>query len=152
MKRSYTILTIAAVLFVVSWLTPVVRGGTTLAQGGLPGWEAMRLGLSPIWSYEGLGGWAGLGGLIGVVSALTNVWFLAAFAILLRGVSKGGRTGFWIIVVATAVNGLWFVLADKRGGLYAGYYLWLLAFVTLSVAARSRFTQMGPAPVFLDGR
>ena len=38
-------------------LTPsprMVKGGPTLADGVLPGWEACRLALSPIWPYEGV--------------------------------------------------------------------------------------------------
>ncbi len=32
----------------ISWLLPVVKDGTTLAKGGVPGWEAFRIALSPI--------------------------------------------------------------------------------------------------------
>ena len=137
MKRTTILLAVAAFLYVLSWLLPVADGGTTLSDGGLPGWEAFRLALSPIWSYEGLAGDSWWSDSLSVLSALTNIGFVASAAILASWPQRFRRGTFWSLVLATIVNTLWFVLSDERSDLRIGYYLWLSSFIVLAVAARS---------------
>ena len=47
MKRSAPF-RILALLYVIAWFLPVEKDGTTLADGGLPGWEAFRVALAPL--------------------------------------------------------------------------------------------------------
>ncbi len=145
MKRATILLAIAAFLYVLSWLMPVVDGGTTLSDGGLPGWEAFRVALAPIWSYEGLAGDKWWSDLLSVLSALTNIAFLAATAVLASWPQRFRRGIFWSLVSATIINALWFVLSAERGDLSIGYYLWLSSFIVLAVAARSVPADAGPA-------
>ena len=137
MKRTTILLAVAAFLYVLSWLLPVADGGTTLSDGGLPGWEAFRLALSPIWSYEGLAGDSWWSDSLSVLSALTNIGFLAAVAALAFWLQRLSRGVFGGLVLATIINALWFVLSDDRGDLRIGYYLWLSSFIVLAAAARS---------------
>ena len=146
MKRATIVLAVATFIYVLSWLMPVVDGGTTLRDGGVPGWEAFRVALSPIWSYEGLAGddsW--FSDLISVLSGLTNIGFLASVAVLAFWPQRFTRAIFCGLVLATIINALWFVLSDERGDLRIGYYLWLGSFIVLAMAARSIPARTGPS-------
>ena len=136
MKRTPTLLAVGAFLYVLAWLLPIANGGTSLSDGGLPGWEVFRLALSPIWPYEGLAGDNWSSDSLSVLSALTNVGFLASVAILAFSRQRFRRWTFWFLVTATIVNSLWFVLSDQRSDLRIGYYLWLGSFIVLAVTAR----------------
>ncbi len=142
MKRMTIVATLAAFVYVLSWLMPVFAGGTTLAKGSVPGWEALRYALSPIWEYQGLSGRAeNFNALISVISGLSNLWFVVALAALLLR-RRGYHPGiFWGLALSVLVNVLWFVLANERGDLRIGYYLWLGSFVVLAVAARFRWAE-----------
>jgi len=144
MKPATIALTVATFLYVLSWLMPVVDGGTTLPDG-LPGWEAFRLALSPIWSYEGLAGDNWWSDLLSVLSALTNIAFLAAAAVLTSWPQRFRRGIFWSLMSAAIINALWLVLSAERGDLRIGYYLWLSSFIVLAVVARSNPAGAGPA-------
>ena len=135
MKRSTVLLNVAAVLYLVAWLSPVAEGGTTLAKGGLPGWEALRVALSPIWDRSG--GDALWRSALSILSALTNGWFLYTLAALGGRVSASERVLFWGSVAAVVINAQWFVLSDPRSDLFIGYYLWLASFAALAAAAHS---------------
>lgn len=137
MKRTTVVLWSGAVLYLLSWLLPVVDGGTTLARGGVPGWEAFRVALSPFWPYQGSGSERGVMDLVGALSALTNLWFIFAFAVLAAGRERFRRAALTGLVVSTLTNAHWFVLADDRAGFRIGYFAWFGAFVLLAVAAHS---------------
>ena len=133
MKRNQILFIAGWALFVISFFVPVVRDGTTLAKGGIPGWEAMSLTLG------------GRGGSWGIVSGLTNLLMLGTVIVLRREI-RGIVFGFAVLViVATLLNGYWFFAVDSRGDLLLGYYLWWTSFAVLSVAffilARSLMTQ-----------
>jgi hypothetical protein len=144
MKRTTLLLATAALIYMVSWFVPVVEGGATLARGGLPGWEAFRVALSPIWSYEGFpGGDSWFSDLASVLSGLTNPWFLASLAVLAFWSPRFTREVFWGLALATLINTLWFVVPSERGDLRIGYYLWLGSFIVLAAAARSILLSAG---------
>jgi hypothetical protein len=137
MKRNTVVLWTGVVLYLMAWLLPVADGGTTLAQGGVPGWEAFRLALSPFWPYQGSGGGRGVLDLLGAVSALTNVWLIWATVVLAARRERFRRVALWGLALSVPLNAIWFVFIDDRAGLRAGYYAWLGAFVVLAVAAYS---------------
>jgi hypothetical protein len=145
MKRTTRLVAVAAFLYVLSWLMPVVVGGITLFDGGLPGWEAFRLALAPIWPYEGLTGDGWWSDSLSVLSALTNIGFVISAAMLAAWPQRFQRGIFWFLVLASIVNALWFVLSDERGHLRIGYYLWLSSFIALAVAARPWSADAGPS-------
>ena len=134
MKRNQILFIAGWALFVISFFAPVVRDGTTLAKGGIPGWEAMSLALG------------GRGGSWGIVSGLTNLLMLGTVIVLRREI-RGIVFGFAVLViVATLLNGYWFFAVDSRGDLLLGYYLWWTSFAVLSVGlfllARSLMTSL----------
>ena len=124
-------------MYVLSWLLPVGDGGATLWNGGVPGWQAFRLALAPIWSYQGLSGDSWAPDSLSVLSGLTNIGFLASVAVLAFWPQRYTRAIFRGLVLATIINALWFVLSAERGDLRIGYYLWLGSFMVLAEAARS---------------
>jgi hypothetical protein len=131
MKRSTQLFVLACALFSVAWFVPVVDGGTTLAKGELPGWEAVKAALSPLWDPTARDSWTSI---LAVLSGASNIWFVAAVAARsgrLRLSSHVVRRG---TIVAALINAHW--LASFRG-LRAGYYLWFVAFVLLAVASAS---------------
>lgn len=136
MKPTTIALASAALLYVVSWFVPVVNEGATLAEGAVPGWEAFRTALSPIWPYQGLKGDSTLSGVIGVVSALTNFWFVLSSVVLALLPLRSKRGVFWGLVLAALVNATWLLLIEDRGDVRIGYYLWLGSFFALAAAAR----------------
>jgi hypothetical protein len=127
---------IATLLFVVAWLTPVHEYGTTLAQGGLPGWEAFRVALAPLWHLPDFETTNWYWSIITVVSALTNLLFVAALAHMVWRPGTYGRAVCWVLVAATAINTSWFVFGDDRGDLRLGYFLWVASFALLALSAR----------------
>lgn len=88
MKRSTLIVAIAAIIFLIAWFIPVVKDGTSLAKGGVPGWEAFRVALSPVWSYQGWEGGNWFLKLISIISGLTNLWFVLTLTALVLGLHK----------------------------------------------------------------
>lgn len=138
MQRATVFLAVAGFMYVVAWFLPVVDGGTTLAKGGLPGWEALRLALWPIWNRDaGIESW---GALIGVLSGLTNGWFLASVLALTVWPVKSKRLLVWGSLLAALINAQWFALSDAadRADFRIGYYVWLASFAVLACAAHSK--------------
>jgi hypothetical protein len=136
MKRTTVVLAIPALVYALSWFVPVYDGGITVGEGGLPGWEAFNFALAPIWSNHGdtiewlLSVWMAL-------SALTNVWFLVALAILVLWPHRTKRGVFWGLVFAALLNTLWLLFfGDDLDELRMGYYLWLSSYLLLAAAAR----------------
>lgn len=110
-------------------------GSSFMAQGTdfTPGWEAFLFALL---------GW---GGILGIVSALTNLLMLAtAFH------GRWSPRARWPVVVlaaATVLNlwyWLWWVAADGESVLQVGYYVWVASFACATTAfwlrARERAT------------
>ena len=139
MKRTTVVLWSGVVLYLLSWCLPVIDGGTSLARGGLPGWEAFRFALSPIWPFQGSGGATGILDALGAVSALTNGGFVLAVAALAAGHVRLRRVASWGLIASAGVNAMWFLMADARGELRVGYYAWWGAFIVLAGAAFLRW-------------
>ncbi len=111
------------IMFVVAFLLPVYNTGWGLfgkidSFDGLRGFEAFSLGIT------------GELGLIGIISALTNV----VMAITLWQVSRRDRAGVFmlagILSAAAFLNLYW--LVDGVGGLRLGYFMWLASFASVS--------------------
>jgi hypothetical protein len=133
---------IATAVYGLAWFLPVVSGSTGLEQGGVPGWEALRMALAPVFPIDGFGGDQGFLAMIGVLSGLSNLWFVASFVVLALFPRGPRRVMFWGLVLATLVNTVWLWGAGGVGYLRAGYYLWLLSFVGLAAAARRAPTEL----------
>lgn len=128
---------LGALVHAAAWLFPVHRYGVRLGAGGVPGWEALRLALSPIWQLEGVQADSALGAVVATVSGLTNLLVPVAIVALLRVPRRARilRLLGWLLLGATALNSTWFVLGADRWELRIGYYLWVTSFLILGIAA-----------------
>jgi hypothetical protein len=118
----------AVAAFVAGWLLPVA--------GGRAGWEAFRVGLSPVWPYASVRFGAWYDGALAVASGLTNIVFvLAVFDVLVTRRVRGSVVAV-VLLACAAVDLQWLVRAgDQAGRLQIGYYVWLAAFLLLALAA-----------------
>jgi len=104
----------------------------------VPGWMAFRYALAPLVPYLDAGNVAWEDAIPQVLSALTNVVFMALFALW---VSKQTlRPGLFVRVALACflLNLYWFVKAAREDGvkdLLVGYYAWMAAFALLLAAA-----------------
>lgn len=120
---------LAAACFVAGWFLP--------AAAGVPGWMAFRYAFSPVWPYGSSEPQGGEDAVPQVLSALTNVAFVALCARLVLG--KVQRPGLYLrVAIACFVLDLyWFVRMLRDGSahdLLVGYYAWLSAFALLVIA------------------
>jgi hypothetical protein len=132
MTRRAVLLAIV-LIYVVAWFSPVAVGGTTLAKGGLPGWEAFRLALSPLWDPNASDSW--WESVLSVLSAITNVWFVFVLATLWRSSAAPRRALAWGSLAAAMLNTHWLILYKPRSELRVGYYFWWISSVALAAAA-----------------
>lgn len=131
MKASRAVIGIAWLLYAASWFFQVVKDGTTLSHGTLPGWEAFHTALL-LDGFEG----SRIEGIIWVLSALTNFLMIASPIILLSRLDKLKRLLPWLLVLATILNTQWLILSGmKLAEFRAGYYLWWASFLLLAVAS-----------------
>jgi hypothetical protein len=141
MDRRRRIWLVAVVIFAGAWFLQVHKDGTSLSQGGVPGWQAFRLAMSPVWAYDGESGGdeTTVAKILTVASGSTNFVFLAAMALLWRRPSASVRLGIGLVLIAGfAFNWYWFFggagIESMRAGLRAGYYAWVTSFLVLLFA------------------
>lgn len=126
----------AVIANVLGWLLP--------AFSDERGWAAFVFALSPLWDYrhfqnEGLGLLAFI-----VLSALTNVLFVVLAAALALGASRRAKAVLYAAAAATLLNLYWqILLEDDRGRLQSGYFVWVVSFALLALAA---FFELRSAP------
>jgi hypothetical protein len=133
MRRARLAFVLACLIFLVAWFLPVVDGGTSLRNGGLPGWEALWFALSPIWDRgTGMTWWQQV---LSVLSGLTNGWLVLSVTMLLRRRVGARRLLVAGLGVAALINAMWLVLFGGFGDLRIGYYLWTISFALLAAAA-----------------
>jgi hypothetical protein len=136
MNRKMLLLLAAGGPFLLSWTLPVIDAG-----GVYTGWEAFRFALSPIWPYDtfNLSDDLSFGEMLSVTlmvaSGLTNIVFVLVWGehVLLRRHASRRRV-VWALAAATVLNCYWFLWE----GLMAGYYVWLVSFPVLALAAWQR--------------
>jgi hypothetical protein len=136
---------LGALAYVCAWLLPVHKYGTSLSSGGVPGWEALRVALSPIWPFGDFQAESAFGSAISTLSGLTNLLVPISIVAIARR-STGSltlRLIGWLLLGAGAINSTWFALGADRAELRIGYYLWVASFLMLSVAALRRRTDTG---------
>jgi hypothetical protein len=126
----------ASIAFVVSWFLPVIKNGWTFPKG-LPGWQAMRAVLDPLWDHDKLRDRPWFSAL-SIASGLTNLVMIAALARLhLTRLASANRWKHWV-VLAAAINASWMGFDWRDDDLRIGYYLWLLSFLLLAIAVWAR--------------
>jgi hypothetical protein len=128
-RRRVVLLTVAACAFILGWVLPVIDE--------YRGWQAFRVALSPLWPYENfkIDGWHNA--ILTPASGLTNLLFALAFAELALRRKLNPRAIAWLLVGATLLNMYWLVLAGEAiTDIAIGYYVWLVSFPLLALAAR----------------
>jgi hypothetical protein len=118
----------AVVANVLGWVLP--------AFSEERGFEAFVFALSPLWDYrhfqnEGLGLLAFI-----VLSALTNVLFIALAVVLAFGPARRAKPVLWAAAGATLLNSYWPILLEaERARLGNGFFIWVSSFALLALAA-----------------
>jgi hypothetical protein len=137
MRRAHLLIFGAWLIFAAAWLLPVVSDGGTFPST-LPGWQAFRTALSPVWPYEGAQ-FTGIGAVAAVLSAVTTILFIVVFMagsrwIVWRGSRSVRRVSAWVAVGAFALDAHWyFFYGMNQSGLMVGYFLWWFSFLVMAM-------------------
>jgi len=133
MARPNGLVRLAWLVHAVAWLVQVHKHGDRLPEG-LPGWQAFRIAMSPLWPYyEGGGSWdPWYGALLAVTSGMTNIVMVASVPIGFWGTPRQRMVLAWLSLVAVVVNAQWVIDKDWTE-LRAGYYLWWMSFLVIAV-------------------
>ena len=128
----------AGLMYVIAWFVPVHAALGHLPDA-IPGAEAVRAALIPIWPDEGISFEGGrLLGALFVASAFTNVLALVlALAVWSRSRVEVTQAG-WACLVAGLINAHWVLGLEgsvEVADLQAGYFLWWLSFVVAAAGA-----------------
>lgn len=119
----------AALLWLASWLLPVVPD--------VNGWQAFRYALSTLWPYRGHESSELDDAAPHVLSAATNVVFIILAAHVELGRVTRPGTFLRVAIACVMLNLYWLVQLAREGSagaLQAGYYAWLAAFALLVVS------------------
>src|SRR5512139_2456694 len=101
--RGNTGLTGAAwVTHALAWFLPVHKYGVRLPHG-IPGWQAFRIAVSPLWPYEGSESGPWYGAALTTSGGLTNLVLLASLPILLTGSGRASRALGWAALAASII-------------------------------------------------
>ena len=131
MKTWHKLVALGWGLFAISFFLPVATDGTTIADGQIPGWEALTAALQ------------GHVGIFGIVSGLTNLVMLFTPAVIWIRQRNLALILIGLVAMSALLNSWWFVGGDARGDLMLGYYMWWLSFAVvafgLGLLIRERF-------------
>lgn len=129
MKSSKLLITIGYLMYSISYFVQVHVDGHTIADGTLPGLEAILIALAPMFErgYD-----VSLLGVISVLSALTNFLVISSPFVFLRGSARLSQGLGLALLLATAINSFWCVLYQVTD-LRIGYFLWSLSFLMLAI-------------------
>jgi hypothetical protein len=130
MLRQRVVLALAVLANALGWVLPVIDK--------YRGWQAFRVALSPLWPYERFHIDDAKLEILSVASAATNVLFavVAVWLAFGRGAGPRARIALWAAAAATLLNLHWPIsMGDSAPGLRAGYFVWVVSFALLTLAA-----------------
>ncbi len=130
----------AVVANVLGWVLPVIDDDSRVYRG----FHAFRVALSPIWPYEQFRMPYGYLVWLSVASAFTNLLFVAMALYLWPRLTRaaGSRFAVFVLGAAALLNLHWtFTMEDNAADLAIGYYVWVLSFVLLLLAAHPAFAR-----------
>jgi len=134
--KQYPLVIAGAAVWAVAWFMPVIVGEPTLLDGRIPGWQAFRQSLNPIWPYlhpnAGDLTWFDV---LGVASGLTNFVFIGA--LLMTGAARPAAPWWKVLLGCGLLNTFWLFMDGAAADLRIGYYLWVSSYFLLSVAYRA---------------
>lgn len=131
MNFQKAILWLSGALYLQSMVLPVLDS--------TPGWEAFRMSMRVLLDLQDFP--TSLFNPFGFLlraSGVGNILFFTALFMLLRFADRILRGTMTTLAVCTLLNGQWMVFMSKSSGLKLGYYMWLGAFLLLTVAAFMR--------------
>ncbi len=125
-------------MYVIAWFVPVHAALGHLPDA-IPGAEAVRAALIPIWPDEGISFEASrfLSALY-IASAFTNVLALVLALAVWSGKRAEVTQAGWACLVAGLINAHWVLGLEgsvDASDLRAGYFLWWLSFVVAAAGA-----------------
>jgi hypothetical protein len=133
--RRYRIVVLAWALQVLAWFLTVIKDGVTFPHG-LPGWEALRVALNPIWPTGDMSVEKWYLSVLTSASGLTNLVMVGSLWVMLRPSRAASRAFAWAATIAFLINASWYVFlfGEDRVNLRVGYFLWWLSFGLLAGA------------------
>lgn len=133
MKRARLLIFGAWLIFAAAWFLPVTNDGARFPDG-LPGWEAFRAALSPVWPYIS-SPFTGIGAVAAVLSAVTTILFIVGSPLVWwRGSRSVRRVSAWVAVGAFVLDAHWYFFYGRgQSGLMIGYFVWWVSFLVMAV-------------------
>jgi hypothetical protein len=122
---------LAVTTYAVAWFVPVIEHGTTLAEGGLPGFQALLVSLSPLFERPAEGRM--IVAMLAVASGLGNAVFVTGAIVAARPRAPRRLALLVALAITALVNSVW-LFEGGFDDLRAGYYLWLSSYPMLFVA------------------
>jgi hypothetical protein len=124
---------VVCAVYITSWFVPVARYGGTLSTGTVPGWQALGVSLSPLWSqgFPLKNEWY-LSALM-IFSGFSNLLIVAVMGLLLFDIRFASKWLKSAVIVSAIVNLHWVLNPGTGGEALIGYYLWELTFVAVAV-------------------
>lgn len=122
MKVWKILLTGGWIIYLLSFFLPVHRYGDTLANGAIPGLQALATAMT------------GEGGSFGIASGLTNLIMIGTLIVFLIRKQVLFRPIMPLIVIAFIINLSWLWLVDSVSDLRIGFYLWFVSYGIVATA------------------
>nr|HEV7952539.1 hypothetical protein [Candidatus Acidoferrales bacterium] len=138
MRRAQLLIFGAWLIFAAAWFLPVITDGERF-PGGLPGWQAFRTALGPVWPYISGTAYSAIGAVAAVLSAVTTILFVVVFIggspwLVWRGSRSVRRISAWVAVGAFLLDAHWyFFYGMNQSGLMIGYFLWWFSFLVMAL-------------------
>ena len=132
MRRAYLLISGAWVVHAVAWFLPAIDDGVRFPDG-LPGWQAFRTALSPVWPYGAT--FSAIESVAATLSAVTTIFFILISPwIVWRGSYAARRVGAWIAAASFILDAHWYLFYGRNSsGLQIGYFLWWFSFLLLAI-------------------
>ena len=132
MKRTHLLILGAWLIHATAWFLPVITDGVRFPSG-LPGWEAFRAALTPIWVFGAP--YSNIGAVAATLSALTTIFFvLISPWVVLRGSPSLRRVAASIAAASFVLDAHWYFFHGRNSlGLRIGYFLWWFSFLVLAI-------------------
>jgi hypothetical protein len=134
MKKHLVLIWAAWVTQAIAWFLPVAAEGTIFPHG-LPGWQAFRVALCPVWRCPDVQFAHWYNAAFAVTSAATTVLFIGGSVWVVFWGSRTVRlASAWIAAAAFVINAHWYIFfGPDRKDLRSGYFLWWFSFLLLAL-------------------
>ena len=119
-------------IYLLAWAVPVVKDGVALPDG-LPGLQALAFAMQPYGTNATDTWWSTA---LSMSTGLTNLVMVSSVVILWPPFRKWANALAGAGLASFLLNSSWYLnWGDDRGDLRAGYFLWWVSFLLMSLAA-----------------